>query len=103
MANYSDLAQIALQSDFQNRVRYSLYVAAVNVHAEDAGTASHTARLAFSNKVLSGAYDLASAVFAVLTNSTIAAEATASGSGNSVPDGDLQFTMNSVYNGLAGV
>lgn len=104
MASYSDLAQIAQQSAFQNRVRVALFSAAVAAYTESAQTTGHAARSAYAVKVLNGQYDLLSAANAVLTNLTIDAEATADGSvaNNAIPDGDLQFSMNSVYNGLAG-
>lgn len=103
MTGYSDLAQIAQQNDFLNRIRYALCHAAVDVMAESSGTPSHTARLAFAVKVLSGQADLASAAYAVLTNPSIAAGAATDTSGNSVTDSDMQFAMNSVFGGLAGV
>lgn len=103
MATYSDLGQIAQQTDYQNRIRHALYVAAAAAYAEDAQTIGHAARAAFAIKVFAGQYDLLSAANAVLTNSTIAAEASADGKNNNlIPDSDLQFSMNSIYNGLAG-
>lgn len=103
MASYSDLEQIARQTDFQNRICYALYSAAVAVYAEDAGTVGHAARIVFAKKVLTGQYDILSAANAVLTNPTIAAGANPDGkNGNNISDGDMQFSMNSIYNGLAG-
>lgn len=101
-ASYADLGQIAQQTEFLNRVRCALFQAAIAAYNEGSGATGHAARAAFATKVLNGQYDLSAASNAVLTNSTIISEAIANQSGNGVPDSDLQFVMNSVYNGLAG-
>jgi hypothetical protein len=64
---------------------------------------NHSARAAFAIKVAQGTYNLQAAAFAVLTNATIAAEATNGVSGNTIPDADIQFSVNSLWNMLAGV
>lgn len=104
MASYSDLGQLTLQTNFQNRVRVALFLAAVSAYTENVDATGHAARSAYAVKVLNGQYDILSAAYAVLTNPTISGEATADGAvaNNGIPDGDLQFSMNSVYNGLAG-
>lgn len=102
MANYIGLGQIAQQSEFQNRVRYALFLAAGNAFTEDGGTPNHATRAAFASKVFNGQYDLLSAAMGVLTNPTIASGADAAISGNGISDGDLQFSMNSIYETLAG-
>lgn len=64
--------------------------------------ANHSARASFAVKVASGGFSLQAAAFAVLTNATIAAEAQIGG-GNNIPDSDIQFAVNSLWNLLAGV
>lgn len=64
---------------------------------------NHSGRATFSIKVAQGNYNLAAAALAVLTNATIAAEATNGTSGNMIPDADIQFAVNSLWNMLAGV
>lgn len=102
MTSYVDIAQVAQQTQFLGRIRYALYIAAINVYAEDPGTPNHAARAAFAGKVTSGQADLASAALSVLTNPSIAAEAAPEEPNNGIPDGDIQFAMNSVFNALAG-
>lgn len=103
MAGYADLGQIALQNEFLLRIRCALYVAAIDVFAEDAGTTNHAQRLVYAAKVTSNQFDLSSVANSVLTNATIAAEANANIAGNSIPDSDIQFSLNSVFDALAGV
>lgn len=107
MANFSQLGQIANQMDFQARVAYAMNVAAAAVYSESTGITGHTARAAYANKVANGTYSLPAAALVVLSNSTIAAEAVVtvsqgSASGNSIPDADIQFAVNSLWNLLAG-
>lgn len=65
---------------------------------------NHSARAAFAIKVAQGNYNLSAAAQQVLTNATIAAEAVNDGSqGNAIPDADIQFSVNSLWNMLAGV
>ncbi len=102
MASYSDLITIAGNNAFQNRIKYSLTQAAVSVYNEASSTTGHTARVAYAVGIIDGNYNLASASLAVLTNSTIAAEATlASAPDFSIPDSDIQFAVNSLWNALA--
>lgn len=102
MATYSQLGQLALTADFQSRVGYAMNVAAEAVYTEVNTVTGHAARAAYATKVVNGNYSLAAACLLVLTNSTIAAEASLTTAGNSVPDSDIQFSVNSVWNTLAG-
>lgn len=108
MANngFVNLRTIAEYGGFQSRVSYALVVAAVNVMAESAGTVNHAERVIYAKKIINGDYDLIDPSMAVLTNSTIAAESdstiVSNGSFN-IPDGDIQFAINSLFNALAGV
>jgi hypothetical protein len=98
--NFQNIAGTVRNDDhFAGRVEYCLYVAAVNIMAEVNTTPSHAARVTYATKVLSGQASIRSAELAVLTNPTIASAVDSS----SVPDGDIQFAVNSLFNALAGV
>lgn len=104
MATFSDLGAIAKDSNFQSRVQYAMMVAAVNVYSEAAGTPGHPARSAFAVRVINGQFSILTACLAVLTNATIAAEANlVTTPGFAIPDGDIQFSVNSLWNDFAGV
>lgn len=103
MATFTGCAQISWQSDFQQRVGYALNVAAINAYNEVGTTPGHALRAVFATKVLNGDYNLQAITLAVLTNSTIASEGnSAVQPGNSIPDGDIQFAINSIFSALAG-
>lgn len=99
---YTDIVDVAAKPSFIARVNYAVVIAAVNVAAEDPATPNHAARVAFANTILIGG-TAPGAVNAVLANSTIAAESDSSQRGENIPDGDLQFAVNSVFNALAGI
>lgn len=104
MANaaFLDLAQLASGQDFQRRIGYAMAVAAAAVYSESGGTTGHAARALYATKVASGQYDVPAVALLVLGNSTIAAEEIASGPTNGIPDSDIQFAVNSLWNLLAG-
>ena len=102
MASYDDLITIAGNNGFQSRVKYALTQAAVSVYNELSSTTGHAARVAYASGIIGGNYNLAPAALAVLTNTTIAAEATLSSAPDfAIPDTDLQFAVNSLWNALA--
>src|SRR5258705_14021190 len=102
-ASFSDLGTISKDVNFQGRVQYALMVAAVNVYSEGT-TPGHPARLAFAKQVFANTFSIQAACLMVLTNATIAAEANvATTPGFAIPDGDIQFAVNSLWNDLAGV
>ncbi len=102
MASYDDLIKIAGNDGFQNRVKYALTSAAVSVYNELSSTTGHTARVAYATSVIQGSYNLAPASLAVLTNTSIATEATLGSAPDfAIPDSDIQFAVNSLWNALA--
>jgi len=104
MALFRDLDTIASNSGFQGRIGYALQVAAIAALAEDPSTANHGARRAYAVKVLTGQASLFSAALAVLTNATIAAEAVVATTPDySIPDTDLQYAINTIFDSLAAV
>jgi polyferredoxin len=103
-ASFLQLAQIANSQTFQQRVSYAMSVGAATVYNEASTVTSHNARAAYASKVANGNYNLQAAAAAVLSNATIAAEAVNDGSqGNAIPDSDIQFAVNSLWNLLTGV
>lgn len=102
MASYDDLILIAGNNGFQNRIKYALTSAAVSVFNEASSTTGHTARVAYANAIIAGNYNLAPAALATLTNASIAAEATLSSAPDfHIPDSDIQFAVNSLWDALA--
>jgi len=102
MANYDDLIKIAGNDGFQQRIKYALMSAAVNIYSEATSTTGHAARGVLASQVIQGSYNAASVPLAVLTNTTIAGEATlASAPDYGIPDGDIQFAVNSLWNALS--
>lgn len=103
-ASLSDLGTIAKDANFQIRVGEAMEVAAVNVYAESPGTTGHGQRKAFALLVFNSNYSPLAACEMVLTNATIAAEANvATTPGFAIPDADIQFAVNSLWNDFAGV
>jgi len=104
MATYDTMETIANQTSFLRRVRYSMKKAAVAVMAEDAGTASHAERVVYAKTVLDGTASVQEYASAAVTNATI----TTNGDITAGPlfgtsDSDLEFTVNSMFNAMAGV
>lgn len=66
------------------------------------GFPAHATRAAFANRVSQGNYNLQAAAVMVFSNPTIAAEAALATANNSIPDTDLQFAVNSLWNMMAG-
>lgn len=103
-ATFSDLGAIASNPNFQSRVNYAMMVAAVNVYSELTSVTGHPARFAFALKVFAGAFNPFFACLMILTNATIAGKATlATIPDFAIPDSDIQFTVNSLWNDFAGV
>lgn len=104
MALYRDLINISRQDSLQDRVKYALETAAINVMAESNTVTSHATRVTYAIKVLSGQENLFECAVAVMTNPTIAAEANiATIPDFGIPDTDMQSAVNSLFNALAGV
>lgn len=103
MATFSQLATIASDSGFQSRVKYAMAVAALAIYNEALNTPGHSTRAKLAVNILSGTFNFTFCYLSVLTNSTIAAEANpSSGPDFSIPDSDIQFQVNSMWNAIAG-
>lgn len=104
MASFDNLNTIASNAGFQSRCQYALTDAAVNVMAESNETASHQQRVNYARQVIAGSINVLQLAFTVLTNSTIAAEANVQTTPDyAIPDSDIQFAVNSLFNTLAGI
>jgi hypothetical protein len=104
MASFVEMTYIAGQPSIQARVEYCLKKAAVAVMAEAANTENHADRVVFAKKVLDGEAGITHATMAAMTNSTITAGGNPAAAPNfGVSDGDLEFTVNSMFNAFAGV
>lgn len=91
---FLDQFNTAQNPDFRRRVEMALVKAAVSVMAESAATDGHAERAAFAGRVLAApATTSGPAAAAVATNPVITSESS---------DGDLEFTVNSMFNALAG-
>lgn len=85
---------------FIDRVRSAAVKAAIDVAAEDAGTANHTQRMNLANRVLMSPGRWAEIMAeGVAANVTIVSKAMAD---QEIPDGDIEFTVTSLWNAYAG-
>jgi hypothetical protein len=96
--SYTEQAALATDVSFQNRVRVAMITAAVDVMGESKGVMTdsvYNKRQSFAYQVLSNSGGfLDRFAWAVVANVAI--------TGASV-DGDIQFTVNSLWNDLSGV
>lgn len=103
-ATYNQLMVIANDSNFKNRVNYAMINAAVAVVAEANNTANHQKRCDFARSIIGGSANVFQYCIGVLNNSTIAAEANSATTPDfAIPDSDIQFAVNSLFNAYAGV
>lgn len=109
MLNFGDLMTIANDNRFQTRCAYCLNVAAVNVLSESSQTPFHAERIGYAKGIIQGGFNTGHVARNVLTNPTIAAEALLVDQklealpDFNIPDGDIQFTINSLFNDFAGI
>lgn len=95
---YADQAALAVNAAFRDRVKVATVIAAVAIQGEAVGAFSeqqYQKRQRLSSRVLTNpAGPLESFVWAVTANAAITSGST---------DGDIQFTVNSVWDDVAGV
>lgn len=83
------------EPDFRDRVEFYTVKAAIAATTESTGTALHTERVALARSILlSPGSKVTAFALGVITNSTIMSYA----SHSLVPDGDIEFVVNSIYN-----
>lgn len=103
-ASFDDISTISANTAFQSRCQYALIVAAIDVMSEANTTGGHAQRLEYAKQVLQAQVSLVVVAMAVLTNATIGAEAVAATTpGYAIPDSDIQFAVNSIFNALSGI
>lgn len=103
---YLNLAKIAADPGFQQRVAFAMESAAQNVYSEASGASAYFTRHAFTIRVMAGSYSIPSAALAVVANATVSGEANiltnAATSGYAIPDADIATALAGAFNALAG-
>lgn len=96
--DYNGRYALTENGTFQRRLQMALWIAAVDVLNEDAGTTNHTARATWAGKALKGPQDSD-----VLRRVSIRCSANASigAAGEQASDSDIQFVVNSLVDELA--
>lgn len=103
-ATYLQLATIAQSQTFLQRVNVSMNKAAGSIYNEGTGVPNHSARAAYAIKVGNGNFNLQAAGMAIVTAAAIVAEAVTDGSAtNAILDADIDNSVASLWNMLAGV
>lgn len=92
-----DQAHLALDGVFRDRVRVAMIQAAESVQAESTGTANDTNRSNYAKSILNNPDAYVSAF-----SSAVAADPNNAGITSASSDSDIQFTVNAVFNALAG-
>ena len=94
-----DLIRAARDDTYAGRVAMIQLKVAQNVASEDAGTPNHVERLNYAYVVIRGAENPKMVASHVNTNPSIAAqiEAEPEQLGANVPDGDIEFTLASIW------
>jgi hypothetical protein len=104
MATFSQLNIIAADNGFQQRVRFAMVTAAIAIYNEPTNTPGHLTRSTYAVKIINGNINMQAMALAVLTNPTVAAEADPTKPPDfAIPDSDIQFQVNSMWNSAAGV
>lgn len=102
-----DLMTISRNLRFLERVGYKLISAAISVMNEDVGTAHHVERVQYARSIIAGGMQsglFTNVAVMVLTNPAIAAEADTNTQPDlAIPDSDIEFQVNSLFNSLAGI
>jgi hypothetical protein len=105
MANLTDQGAIAQDGQFQERCVQALKDYAATIMTGSTSGANYAQLSAYAQQVLGGQVNAVVVAEAVLTNSTIAGEATtASLPGcTAVPDSDIEYAITQIFASLAGV
>jgi hypothetical protein len=100
MMSALDLIATASNETFAGRVMMIEFRVAQNVASEDAGTAHHAERIAYSGMVIRGEEKpQIVAAHVISSNPSISAqiESDPAALGSNVPDGDIEFAMASIW------
>lgn len=96
--SYLDRYQLTENGTFKHKLQMAVWIAAVDVTNEPAGTANHAQRLQWANKMLRGPMDtdvMRKVAIRASANATIGA------AGEAAADADIQFVVNGLVNELA--
>ena len=100
--NSEGMIQIAGDTIFQSRIRYFMYKAALAVMTESGDTVNHENRFSLAKRILRGEGSVEQFSISTVTNATIAQEGNISTPPeHGIPDGDIEFVVNSVFGILA--
>lgn len=96
--DYNGRYALTENGTFQRRLNMALWIAAVDVLNENAGTANHAARVVWARRALKGPQDAD-----VIRRVSIRCSANASigAAGEQATDSDIQFVVNSLVDELA--
>lgn len=83
----------------QQRIKYFMQKAAVDIIGEVGTTPGHAERIVYAAKILDGTASIPEYTIAVTTNATILASINAE---TEPSDSDIEFTVNSMINDFAG-
>jgi len=100
MASSDIIAEVS-KPEFYTRVSFISLKVAQNVASEDAATANHENRTAYSSRIFRGDEDaLMLSMHLVSSNPAITATIEAEG-GDAVPDGDIEFALATIWDSRA--
>ena len=97
---------LAEDVEFKKRVMIALLTAAKDIMAEVNTTTAHSQRVTYASKVIANPVDeAANATNLIVTNTSIVASFNKNITRytTTATDSDIQFTVNSLFNALAGV
>jgi hypothetical protein len=94
------IVQAAADPEFYTRVSFLAVKTAQNVASEAPTASNHAARVAYANQVFRGHDNAALLAQHVATNPAIGAALEAGGP-SSVPDGDIEFALASIWDARA--
>lgn len=103
---FLESSYLADNEEFVRRVRVALVTAAKNVMAEDNTTKDHATRVIYAKKVIDNPdVQTRLAVHSIVTNVAIDStlDKLAGRYQTSASDSDIQFTVDSLFNALAGI
>jgi predicted transcriptional regulator len=101
----TECMELANYGPYQDRVNYFLKKAAIAIMAESDQTANHADRVAYSAKVLGENARIFPFAVGTTTNPTLAATVgtnDAATANAAITDGDLEYTVNSLFDAYAG-
>lgn len=99
----SALVQFTVDQSFEQRCKFAMISAAINIYNEVGATPGHPARASFATKVLlNTGYDLNTVALAVLSNFQVQADANPAVQGFGITDTDISNAVASFWNVMAG-